>query len=176
MKFLLIITAFAVLTSAIVTNKIYLLGNQEDSIVEIQEQVISENETNFSEEEINESDEQVDDSKVVINSPTPTSNNIAVTTYAVSFLDDYIYPNSKVISSSSSNIKLESNDSDEIITGWYKGKIVNGDMNVRTSVKTKTNGKVLNKLVGADGEKEINIEISKEPDNPKVTIIVEIRL
>jgi hypothetical protein len=167
MKFLLIITAFAVLTSAIVTNKIYLLGNQEDSIVEIQEQVISENETNFSEEEINESDEQVDDSKVVINSPTPTSNNIAVTTYAVSFLDDYIYPNSKVISS---------NDGDEIITGWYKGKIVNGDMNVRTSVKTKTNGKVLNKLVGADGEKEINIEISKEPDDPKVTIIVEIRL
>ena len=68
-------------------------------------------------------------------------------------INHYKYPDSEVLFSS------------DIITSWYKEKITKEGMNVRTFVTTKTNDDVLNKLVAADGKKEVRVEISKTGDN-----------
>ena len=46
-------------------------------------------------------------------------------------------------------------------------------MNVKTFVTTKTNGKVLNKLVGAGREGEVIVEISKSAGSGVVEIRVD---
>ncbi len=48
-------------------------------------------------------------------------------------------------------------------------------MNVKTFVTTKANDKVLNKLVGADADKELRVEISKDPGDSLVKISVTIK-
>ena len=87
---------------------------------------------------------------------------------------NYKYPNSQIISTSSNLLSLESFDDSDVITNWYKEKVNSLGMNVKTFVTTKANDKVLNKLVGADGNKEIGIEISKENSESAVKISVTI--
>ena len=100
--------------------------------------------------------------------PTPTQS-----TFNSSILD-YKYPNSQIISTSSNTLSLESDDDIDVITDWYKDKINSLGMNVKTFVKTKANEKVLNKLVGNDGNFEISVEISKENTSSSVDIFVTI--
>lgn len=84
------------------------------------------------------------------------------------------YPNSVQISQNESTIYESSDDADKI-TNWYKDKIKSMNMRVKSFVTTKTNGNILNKLVGADGKKEIKVEITKKDDDQKVTITVDFR-
>ena len=100
--------------------------------------------------------------------PTPTQS-----TFNSNILD-YKYPNSQIISTSSNTLSLESDDDIDVITDWYKDKINSLGMNVKTFVKTKANEKVLNKLVGNDGNFEISVEISKENTSSSVDIFVTI--
>lgn len=100
--------------------------------------------------------------------PTPTQTTIN------SNILDYKYPNSQLISSSEYFLSLESSDNSDVITNWYKEKVNSLGMNVKTFVTTKANDKVLNKLVGADGDKEISVEISKENEASSVKISVTI--
>lgn len=85
----------------------------------------------------------------------------------------FIYPNSKQISVGK-EIVLESNDDPKVITEWYKEKIRQEKMNAKSFVQTNTNGKVLNKLVGSNGQREISVEITKENDKSEVTIKLKI--
>lgn len=87
---------------------------------------------------------------------------------------DYKYPNSQVISTSSNFLSLESTDESDVITNWYKEKVNSLGMNVKTFVTTKANDKVLNKLVGGDGDTELRIEISMENSGSAVKISVTI--
>lgn len=87
--------------------------------------------------------------------------------------DGLVYPNVTIKEESGSTVVLESGDSSETITDWYKDKINSLGMNVKSFVTTRANDKVLNKLVGADEEREIRIEISKEPGESSVMIRVE---
>lgn len=102
----------------------------------------------------------------ITKSPTPT--------YFQTNLSDYKYPNSQTVSSTANSLLLNSPDNSDTITDWYKEKIRGEGMNVKTFVTTKTNDNVLNKLVGADGNKEIRIEIKKEAGNGDVEISVKI--
>lgn len=85
------------------------------------------------------------------------------------------YPNATKESTSENTLVLRSNDDSDIITDWYKEKIIGLGMNTKSFVKTKTNDNVLNKLVGADGQTEIRVEITKQANSSateiKVTII-----
>jgi hypothetical protein len=77
-------------------------------------------------------------------------------------LNQFRYPNGKTISSSSSEIKMESSDSPEKITDWYKEKIKSLGMNTQSFVSTNTNNNVLNSLAAAGQGINIKIEIKRD--------------
>ena len=108
------------------------------------------------------------------NKPSPTKVPVPTQSPQTSNILEYKYPNSQIVSSTSTLMSLESSDNSDSITDWYKGKINSLGMNVKTFVTTSANEKVLNKLVGADGVKEINIEISKEDSQSIVKISITI--
>ncbi len=90
-------------------------------------------------------------------------------------LFNYQYPDSQILDSSNSYLLLGSSADSDVITDWYKDKIESEAMNVKTFVTTRANDKVLNKLVGADGNKELRVEISKDPGDSLVKISVTIK-
>ena len=96
------------------------------------------------------------------NTPKPASSN----------LSSFQYPNSQVVSSSENSLILNSIDNADSITDWYKEKIKGEGMSVTSFVTTKTNDNVLNKLVGANGAREIRVEITKEAGSSTVKISV----
>lgn len=89
---------------------------------------------------------------------------------------DFQYPGSDVISKTETTVTLESSDDPKKITDWYKDKIKAMNMNVNTFVQTSTNGNVLNKLVGANGEAEVRIEITKQNGSQIVKISASLSL
>ncbi|MCL5438804.1 MAG: hypothetical protein M1268_02345 [Patescibacteria group bacterium] len=86
--------------------------------------------------------------------------------------EDLIYPGSVKIKNDNGNLELESLDDAQKITDWYKEKIKGMGMNAKSFVQTKANDKVLNKLVGSNGKKEVRVEISKENNQSTVKIFV----
>lgn len=86
----------------------------------------------------------------------------------------YKYPNSTITSSSANYLLLKSSEDSELITNWYRELIKSGGMNAKSFVSTKTNGNVLNKLVGADGTRQVRVEVSKPADQSTTTIEVNI--
>lgn len=80
------------------------------------------------------------------------------------------YPNAVYIRSEADASVYQSGDDPDAITDWYKEKIESLGMTAKSFVKTRTNDNVLNKLVGADGEREIRVEISKPADSVTTTI------
>lgn len=106
--------------------------------------------------------------------PAPTIKSSPIpsqTPKKVESITDLKYPSSTQVSQNGNTTIYESTDDSDIITNWYKQKIESLNMNVKSFVTTKTNGNVLNKLVGADENREIRVEITKR-NGPKVTITV----
>jgi hypothetical protein len=122
-----------------------------------------------------------DEESVVLIEPTITLVPSPTKTPTVSAKDDnytlegisyYNYPNSEIISSSSTRLVLRSKDDTDAITDWYKNKIIERGMGVRNSVKTKANNEVLNKLAGTSSSEKVEIEITKSSDETTATIEV----
>src|SRR3990172_1860253 len=97
------------------------------------------------------------------NIATPTLVPSLIPTPRIVSLESYKYPNSVDVSTSQKTLTLQSQDSSNTVTDWYKNKIINEGMNVKTFVKTSANSNILNKLTGAREGEEVNVEISKEP-------------
>ncbi|MBU0569840.1 hypothetical protein KKB40_03595 [Patescibacteria group bacterium] len=127
-----------------------------------------EDEKSFENEENEEKVEE--DLKLAEPFPTPTLVLSPAPQLFLEEIFDYQYPNSEIVNSSDNSLLLTSTDETDAIINWYKEKIRNERMSVKTFVTTKINKEVLSKLVGADGEKEIRIEISKT-DNSATTEI-----
>ena len=108
------------------------------------------------------------------NITTPTLVPTLISTPRIVSLESYKYPNSVVVGDSEKTLTLQSQDSSNTITDWYKDKIINEGMNVKTFVKTSANNKILNKLTGVREGEEVNVEIRKEPDESVVYITVEV--
>lgn len=106
------------------------------------------------------------------NIPTPTP--IQGSTNSGQNINGYKYPNSSVKEENETKLFLESGDDSNVITNWYKDKLKNQNMNVNSFVATNTNGNVLNKLVSANGEARVSIEISKKNNQASVEIIINI--
>ncbi len=114
------------------------------------------------------------------NTPTPLPENIQeqTTTSTInnaSNINSFIYPNAIVIAKSGNNLILQSNDDADKITDWYKQKIKELGMVASSFIKTNANGKVLNKLAGSSGEKEILVEVAKQHNENTVNISVSAR-
>jgi len=57
---------------------------------------------------------------------------------------------------------------------WHKEKITSMGMNAKSFVQTNTNGNILNKLVSANGETKVSIEISKNGSEAQTKISINI--
>ena len=84
------------------------------------------------------------------------------------------YPNAKYIRSEGSVEVYESQDDPDAITQWYKDQIQSMGMGTKSFITTKTNDNVLNKLVGADGSREVRIEITRSSGSSTTEIKVSI--
>ena len=110
------------------------------------------------------------DTPIPTKTPIPSSTNTPKP--ASANLSSFQYPNSQVVSSGENSLILNSIDNADSITDWYKEKIKGEGMSVTSFVTTKTKDNILNKLVGADGEREIRVEITKEAGSSTVKISV----
>lgn len=103
--------------------------------------------------------------------PIPTVPvTVTVTVTRSPVTSDWQYPGSSQISAG----VYESSDPSDKITDWYQDKIRQLGLNIKTFVRTKTNDRVLNKLVGASDQVEIRVEISKNPGRSITRIIIGI--
>lgn len=89
-------------------------------------------------------------------------------------INEYLYPNAKVINISSQRATLESTDSEDAVSNWYKEKINDKVMRATAFVQTSTNGNVVNKLAGAKENYKVAVEIKKVPNQSitKITVVV----
>lgn len=94
--------------------------------------------------------------------PTQTSQN-----QTAPDLQNFVYPGSQKINGTI----YEHSDNPQTITDWYKNKIRDFGMNAKSFVQTNTNGNVLNKLVGSNGQLTITVEIeNKNSQKTKITL------
>ncbi|KKR81155.1 MAG: hypothetical protein UU73_C0003G0277 [Candidatus Daviesbacteria bacterium GW2011_GWA1_41_61] len=100
-------------------------------------------------------------------SPTVTPNNQGGSDSNISGLK---YPNSRNIINDQNQQAFISFDDPQVITDWYKEKIKALGMNTTSFVQTKTNGDVLNKLVGSRGQQKVEVEIIKNNREQEVKI------
>lgn len=110
--------------------------------------------------------------------PTPTATPYLTPTVPVvsgkTFSSGYKYSPSMVVSETESKITLRSENNPEDITNWYKEKIRSEGMNIKTFVTTRANDKILNKLAGADSDRELYVEITKNPQDTETLITVSL--
>lgn len=143
-----------------------------------EEKVLSESvETNIDK---NQTSSITDDQqKTVTLAPSPSSTptdppdvSVGDMTDSRSGLEKYQYPNSIIVSSTDRQLSLNSDDSPDTITQWYKDTIDDENMNITTFITTNTNGAVMNKLVGANGASSVTIEITDTQNDSPVEIEV----
>ncbi len=88
-------------------------------------------------------------------------------------LEEYVYPNAKQVKSSSGGFILESKDSAQLITDWYKSKINSLDFNAKSFTQTNTNDEVLNKISAAKPGENLEVTIKKDQTMSNVEITVD---
>lgn len=88
-------------------------------------------------------------------------------------LDEYIYPNSVPLNAGNNQLKLESGDSAQVITDWYKNKINSLNFNAKSVTESNSNGEVLNKLTAAKPGENLEVTIKKDQTTSKVEISVD---
>lgn len=91
-------------------------------------------------------------------------------------LDFYRYPNSQLVESDGNQLFLESDDSPEEITSWFKQRIKERNIPINNFVSTRTNGSFFNTLAGKSELETIRIEISKPAFSNKTKISVFLSL
>lgn len=89
-------------------------------------------------------------------------------------LNEFRYPNSELIQSGDNSNSLESSDDSQIVTNWYKNKIINSSMEIKTFIQTNANEKIVNRLAGSDIKRKVEVEITKENDQSKTKIFINI--
>jgi hypothetical protein len=82
----------------------------------------------------------------------------------------WVYPGASVVSNDP--LVLQSADSTDAVTAWYRAKIEADGYNVRNSIKTSSNGLVKNVVQATKNEASVSVEISKSPDSSLASIEV----
>lgn len=127
--------------------------------------------------QIAEQDVELDQEELELPQPTRTEIPTPIPTKKPSASSDtnqspteIQYPNAVQIRTEGNTTVYESQDDPDAITDWYKEKIKELGMSATSFVTTKTNGNVLNELVGANGKREIRVEITKSADQSTTEI------
>ncbi len=105
--------------------------------------------------------------------PSPTEKPTQETQEQNQNTSSFKYPNSKTSFSGENEDHYQTTDDPEAVTEWYKSKIKNDDLNVRSFVQTTVNNETENVLVGANSEQEIRIEIIKKAEDEQTKIVVK---
>ncbi|MBI4036907.1 hypothetical protein HY385_00600 [Candidatus Daviesbacteria bacterium] len=84
----------------------------------------------------------------------------------------FVYPNAQTINQDQGMVNLQSEDNPTTITNWYQDKIKQLGFTITTSIQTNTNGNLSNKLIGNNKDQFIDIEITKQYNQPKTIIII----
>ena len=169
MHILVTIAAVSIFALGIYFNQIF--NRNKDLSEKIEKKVLSELST---EENKNSPTPAITSQKVEMNisgtPPTPTSPP----TLSSNSIEKYIYPDAKVTQSFLNNVRLTTTDDPTIVTKWYRNKIIESGMSVRSFVTTSANEAILNKLSGADSENEVIVEIKKDVGESRVFISVSL--
>ena len=88
-------------------------------------------------------------------------------------LSSYTYPGSKTITTAPAKLELESTDSVQKITDWYKNRVDELNFNAKAFAQTSTNGEVFNKLSAAKPGEKIEVSIKKSQTTSNVLITVD---
>jgi hypothetical protein len=107
-------------------------------------------------------------------SPTVTPTSQPEDKTSGLLLADFRYPQAEVVSLEANNLSLKSFDSVEAITGWYKKKITDLNLSIRSFIQTNTNGAVSSRLTGVGKKGKIGVEIEKEEASASVKILVTV--
>ncbi len=87
-------------------------------------------------------------------------------------INDFKYPNANNKDSSSTFLHLETADSPNTVTEWYKTKIKNLGLNTQSFVVTNSNNNVNNSLSASGNGLNIKVEIIKSEPSKLTTIKV----
>jgi len=88
-------------------------------------------------------------------------------------MSQFIFPAAKTKSSTAKKLELESTESAEEVTEWYKNKIRDLNFNAKSFSQTTTNGEILNKLSAARPGEKIDVTIKNDQTTSKVLITVD---
>lgn len=108
--------------------------------------------------------------------PTVTPTAVPVPAQPVSFLLSWRYPDSSVISQTDTSLTLSSNTDPKVIVNWYKDRIKSENFHATSMIQTSTNGKILDKIVAADGTREVRIEINRDAGSNTAGITVDLKV
>lgn len=89
-------------------------------------------------------------------------------------LGDFHYPEAEVVNFGGNSFLLKTSDSVEVVTDWYKKRISDKKMGIKNFIQTRTNDNFSNLLQGKGEKEDIKVEIEKESNDSKVSIIVTI--
>lgn len=109
----------------------------------------------------------------ILLTPSPTSGPVP-TFNADSPVAEFLYPQATQVSTDSNSLVLQTSDSSQTVTDWYKQKIKDEGFTTTSFVQTNTNGDVLNRLVGSGNGTKIAVEISQNSEDSVATIRVTI--
>jgi hypothetical protein len=104
--------------------------------------------------------------------PSPTVTRIPTpkpTSVSMSNNSSWQYPGSVTIDKN----HWQSNANADAITNWYTQKLEAMGFKAKSFVRTETNGRILNKLVAANSEQKISVEISQKSPDAVVIITLD---
>lgn len=100
----------------------------------------------------------IDSSTIVQATPTKTENLQQATSQD---LLDLQYPGSSRVRFDQEQLFLESNDSPEKVSNWYKEHLNELGLKTTSAIQTSSNGNIFNNYLSSDEKKDIRVEISK---------------
>lgn len=103
---------------------------------------------------------------------TPVPQNLIPKELIVT-TNSWIYPNSKILINSASNIELSSTDETTQITAWYKKLIETEGFKSKSYSQTNTNGNILNVLSVSKDSLSKSIQISKSNNSSETLITIK---
>ncbi len=119
---------------------------------------------------------------LITESPEPTEVDVPDATVSpvashdnTTRIDAFVYPNSTLVSKTSSRVMLQSGDDPNLITDWYKQKIQSENMNVNSFVVTSVNDTVINKLSSSNSSVQIDVSIEKTPTASTTSVTIDIK-
>jgi len=134
--------------------------------------ILANNHTQLSDDQLSAKDKEVPlVEESILGTATATPIATPVSTQTPSSTSPFVYPGSNIESDANSEIRLTTNADTDTVTDWYKNLFIEMDFSSKSTVKTKTNGVVNNKLSAANGELIVEVEVTSSDNVTQVTVL-----